>query len=137
MRQTIKKASHFKNITIKRNSLRIISFRRVFAACSHYFQMQDFCDYIFKKNIFYWIEYLSLLNKKKLLNKRNTSIFANVGVFFYCLSYSRNGILLPKLFWPTVRKICSSDREKLWNSRLKAENLQHFWDHWNNLLKQW
>ena len=24
-----------------------------------------------------------------------------------------NGILLPKLFWPTVRKICSSDREKL------------------------
>ena len=26
---------------------------------------------------------------------------------------SRNGILLPKLFWPTVRKNCSSDREKL------------------------
>ena len=25
----------------------------------------------------------------------------------------RNGILLPKLFWPTVRKKCSSDREKL------------------------
>ena len=24
-----------------------------------------------------------------------------------------NGILLPKLFWPTVRKSCSSDREKL------------------------
>ena len=70
MRQTIKKASHFKNITIKRNSLRIISFRRVFAACSHYFQMQDFFDYIFKDNIFYWIEYLSLLNKKKWLNKR-------------------------------------------------------------------
>jgi hypothetical protein len=23
-----------------------------------------------------------------------------------------NGILLPKLFWPTVRKNCSSDREK-------------------------
>ena len=26
---------------------------------------------------------------------------------------SRNGILLPKLFRPTVRKNCSSDREKL------------------------
>ena len=26
---------------------------------------------------------------------------------------SINGILLPKLFWPTVRKNCSSDREKL------------------------
>ena len=25
----------------------------------------------------------------------------------------RNGILLPKLFWPTVRKHCSSDQEKL------------------------
>ena len=24
-----------------------------------------------------------------------------------------NGILLPKLFWPTVRKNCFSDREKL------------------------
>ena len=24
-----------------------------------------------------------------------------------------NDILLPKLFWPTVRKNCSSDREKL------------------------
>ena len=32
--------------------------------------------------------------------------------------------LLPKLFWPTGRKNCSSDQEKLLNSRLKAENLQ-------------
>ena len=24
-----------------------------------------------------------------------------------------------------------------WNSRLKAENLQKFWDHLNNLFKQW
>ena len=24
-----------------------------------------------------------------------------------------HGILLPKFFWPTVRKNCSSDREKL------------------------
>ena len=27
--------------------------------------------------------------------------------------HDQNGILLPKLFWPTVRKKCSSDREKL------------------------
>ena len=27
--------------------------------------------------------------------------------------YVNTGILLPKLFWPTVRKKCSSDREKL------------------------
>ena len=26
-----------------------------------------------------------------------------------------NGILLSKLFWPNVRKNCSSDREKFWD----------------------
>ena len=31
-----------------------------------------------------------------------------------------HGILLPKLFWSTVRKFCSSDQEKLFN----AENLK-------------
>ena len=38
-----------------------------------------------------------------------------------------NGILLPKLFWPTVRKICSRDWEKL--LKFEAKNLQNFWDH--------
>ena len=28
-------------------------------------------------------------------------------------NYNNSGILLPKLFWPTVRKNCSSDQEKL------------------------
>ena len=28
-------------------------------------------------------------------------------------TFLENSILLPKLFWPTVRKKCSSDREKL------------------------
>ena len=50
---------------------------------------------------------------------------------------SRNGILLPKLFWPTVRKIVLVIEKNFWNSRLKAENLQKFWDHLNNLFKQW
>ena len=49
----------------------------------------------------------------------------------------KNGNLLPKLFWPTVRKYCSSDRENFWNSRLKAENFQKIFDHLNNLFKQW
>ena len=39
------------------------------------------------------------------------------------------GILLPKLIYPTMRKKCSSDREKNRNMRLKAENLQNFWEH--------
>ena len=37
----------------------------------------------------------------------------NHAIFIY------NGILLPKLFWPTVRKNCSSDREK--NLKYEAE----------------
>ena len=52
--------------------------------------------------------------------------------FYHCThKYVSNGILLPNLFWPTVRENCSSDRGKL------AENLQKFWDHQNNLFKQW
>ena len=29
------------------------------------------------------------------------------------ISYGKNGILLPKLFWPSVRKNCFIDQEKL------------------------
>ena len=44
----------------------------------------------------------------------NPNIFYNIMVGF--------GILLPKLFWPTVRKNCSSDREKL--LKFEAEGLE-------------
>ena len=33
----------------------------------------------------------------------------------------RYGILLPKLFWPTVRKNCSSDREKIVKFEAKGQ----------------
>ena len=36
---------------------------------------------------------------------------------------TRNGILLPKLFWATVRKNCSSDREKV--SKFEAEGREY------------
>ena len=35
-----------------------------------------------------------------------------------------------KLFYLVIKK-------NFWNSRLKAGNLQIFWDHWNNLFEQW
>ena len=41
--------------------------------------------------------------------------------------FGRNGILFAKLFWPSVRKYFSFDREK--NLKFKAENLQKFWNH--------
>ena len=44
------------------------------------------------------------------------------------ISLELHGILLTKLFRPTMRKNCSSDQEKL----LKAENFQHFLDKNNN-----
>ena len=39
--------------------------------------------------------------------------------------YSINGILLSKLFWPTVRKKCYSDREKL--LKFKVEGQKFSW----------
>ena len=37
-----------------------------------------------------------------------------------------NGILLPKLFWPTVRKKCSSDLEKLLKFEAEAREFAKF-----------
>ena len=37
-----------------------------------------------------------------------------------------NGILLPKLFWPTVRKNCSSDREKLLKFEAESREFSKF-----------
>ena len=49
-----------------------------------------------------------------------SSSLANSSNFSWCCLQSeegRNGILLPKLFWPTVRKNCSSDQEKTFEIR--------------------
>ena len=40
-----------------------------------------------------------------------------------------NGILLPKLFWPTVRKNCSSDWEKLLKFEAEGQEFANVWDH--------
>ena len=39
--------------------------------------------------------------------------FADILPSFVTKVAFQNGILLPKLFWPKVRKNCSSDQEKL------------------------
>ena len=39
---------------------------------------------------------------------------------------TKNGILLSKLFWPTVRKNCSSDREKLLKFEAEGRELENF-----------
>ena len=45
-------------------------------------------------------------------------------IFFFEIFW--NGILLPKLFWPTVRKNCSSDREKLLKFEAEGREFQKF-----------
>ena len=42
------------------------------------------------------------------------------------LKNNKNGILLPKLFWPTVRKIILVIKKNFWNSWPSASNLQNF-----------
>ena len=37
-----------------------------------------------------------------------------------------NGILLSKMFWPTVRKNCSSDREKLFKFEAEGREFAKF-----------
>ena len=64
---------------------------------------------LFRKNTI-WQFSLALLI---ILVKKNIDSFwsvVKVALSFGC-SADRNGILLPKLFWPTVRKNCSSDGE--------------------------
>ena len=39
--------------------------------------------------------------------------------------------------WYFVTKIVLVIEKDFWYSRLKAENFQNFWDHLNNLFKQW
>ena len=38
----------------------------------------------------------------------------------------KNGILLPKLFWPTVRKKCSSEQEKLLKFEAEGQEFAKF-----------
>ena len=43
----------------------------------------------------------------------------------FCLRFE-NGIFLPKLFWPTVRKNCSSDRKKLLKFEAEGQDFARF-----------
>ena len=64
-------------------------------------------EYLFTSQM--WYNWNNSNWKKKSLKKQNKKQL----VCRKIQEQVRNGILLPKLFWPTVRKNCSSDREKL------------------------
>ena len=50
----------------------------------------------------------------------NESIFLTKVFLLCCKSRNCNGILLPKLFWPTVKKNVLVIKKNIWNSRLRA-----------------
>ena len=63
---------------------------------------------------------------QSLLSPKVTEIIVHSIIPVYWANF---GILLQKLFWPTLTKKCSSDWEKLLKFEAVAENLQKFWDH--------
>ena len=53
------------------------------------------------------------------------------------IKLDRKDILFPKLFWPTVRKVVIVIKKNCWNLRLKAQNLQIFWDYyWHDFVSK-
>ena len=62
------------------------------------------------------------------------SLFWTKKVYIFTLTLfdveaaTQNGILLPKLFWPWEKNVLVI-KKIFWNLRLKAGNLQKFWDH--------
>ena len=66
------------------------------------------------------IIYLNRVSKSNLIQYHTTMVFC----------YQNCSDLL----W---EKIVLVIEKNFWNSRLKAENFQNFWDHLNNLFKQW
>ena len=77
---------------------------------------------------------------KKITFKLGSSFYDKQSEFDLALELhtqffaGHNGILLPKLFWPTVRKNCSSDREKI--LKLEAEG-REFAKILRSLEQQW
>ena len=69
----------------------------------------------------------------------------------YFLRRPQNFAIAPSYFWRYLKMVfchqnCSDllwekivlvIEKNFWNSRLKAKNFQKFWDHFNNLFKQW
>ena len=103
-----------------------------------------------KKILLWFVELFHLLwlDGKMWLDWKKSALIWQEKMVFCCQNCSdllweqivlviKNGILLPKLFWPTVKKIVLEIEKNFWNSRPSASNVQKFWDHWNNLFKQW
>ena len=70
-----------------------------------------------------------IFHQFSLFEREKTDLKFQAVWFLPILNHKKNGILLPKLFWPTVRKKCSSDREKLLKFEIEGREFANFWDH--------
>ena len=78
-------------------------------------------------------------DEKKVKQRIRAAVMENVSYvdarigqrFVSSIGNMGNSILFLKLFGPILWE------KTLWNSRLKAKNLQKVLDHYNNLFKQW
>ena len=95
------------------------------------------CLFVFAGLFLPFLRALLVLNKQwRFLEKLSDYYrFSVIQLKIWRVQVCNNGILLPKLFWPTVRKNCSSDREKL--LKFEGREFATFWDDLNNLFKQW
>ena len=100
-------------------------------------ELDDFCWFEFYNQMYLVIK--NILAKKiikrnpqnsnmylwnlKIQNSPRLLIFLATDKSRFCES---NGILLPKLFWPILRKNCSSDREKLLSFKAEGREFAKF-----------
>ena len=84
----------------------------------HFIEMLKTFTFSFFRSFDFFIIVPKCPNKSAIIG--TTHLF-----LFFDLNFVGNHILLWKLFWPTLRKKCSTDQEFFFeNSRLKAQNLQ-------------
>ena len=86
------------------------------------------CFYIFQNFKSYVFVFLTLCNFKTFGGTlwHLTFFLENKDLI---LLAEMNGILLTKLFWPTVTKIVLVIDKNFWNSWPSASNLQNVWNH--------
>ena len=79
------------------------------------FLKEIFCKIYFVRLVFFYIRqrWGKSVTREELWMHHLSSIKQNWPINILKATLQVNGILLPKLFWPTVRKNCSSDWEKL------------------------
>ena len=93
---------------------------------------------------FVLFQYISCLFTSKTSLNSGYSLYHNPSLPSCCKSFETS----LEIWWNLVfcyqncsdllwEKIVLVIEKNVWNSRLKAENLQHFWDHQNNFFKQW